>query len=226
MTEKNHQFFTDFLLGRGSVNVIFEPFIPRVNVENLIWRRGQHLWDTPAAYIDTLISLTDRTRADVVFADMRGHDTEWKRELIRCIEAYDIKDGVGFSLICGCEEDITLAERCERICCAAVYGELTSSLPTIRMDGNIEDAIERGDCGYFAESDAEKLLKKYGDDIRILGGLGRDYILSSSPVTIYSYVDEVAKKYPGKWACGSGTAIGGENYLELISLLGAFARIR
>ncbi len=224
---KKYRYFTDFLLGKGSVNVIFEPFIPRDNVENLIWRRGEHLWHTPSSYLDTLASLTDRTRADVVFADIRSFNDEEKAETVRFIEEYSTDDGIGFALICDSGADIALAESCEKICCVAAYGEITSEkLPVIRMDGSVEDAIGRGDSGYFALENAEELLGKYGDRIRILGGLGRDFVLGSSPVTIYSYVEELAKKYPGKWACGSGTSIGGQNYLELISLLGAFARIR
>ena len=224
---KDYRYFTDFLLGKGSVNVIFEPFIPRDNVENLIWRRGDHLWQSPSSYIDTLASLTDRTRADVVFADIRSYNNDEKAEAIEFIEKYQVNDGIGFALVCDSDTDIALAESCKKICCIASYGGITSTkLPVIRMDGRIEDAIDRGDCGYFASENAEELLKTYGDRIRILGGLGRAFVLGSSPVKIYSYVEDLAKKYPGKWACGSGTSINGQNYLELISLLGAFARIR
>ena len=108
-----------------------------------------------------------------------------------------------------------------------LYGDLTSEkLPVIRLDGSIEDAIARGDAGYFAERGYEDLLNEYGGKIRILGGLGVEEIISAQPVEIYNKVEEIFRRYPGQWACGSGGVLGEGNYLELISLLGAFGRVR
>ena len=224
---QNKRYFLEFLSGRGSVNVIFEPFVSRTHTETLIWRRGAHLWETPAAYVDTLFSLSPRTRADVVFCDMRAFPVSQKEELLRAIGQYPHAGDVGFGVICGNGEDLSLAEGIPSVVAAAVYGDAVSErLPIIRMDGMLDDAIARGDAGWHAPDNAEYYLKKADGRIRILGGLGPQLVLSTSPVKIYEEVARLAKAYPGRWACGSGFSVPEDNYLELISVLGAFGRIR
>ncbi len=223
---QDKQCFLDFLTGHGKSNVLFEPFISKLHTETLIWRRGRHLWDTPEAYIDTLVALSERTRADVVFCDMRTYAGAEKERLIHAIEVYPDTNRIGFGVICEQAEDLALAENSQSICIAAVYGEAGSdSIPIIRMDGSLQDAIERGDAGWFAQDNAEIYLRQSNGRIRIFGGLGRKTVLNSSPVEIYAEVERLAKAYPGQWSCGSGFEIPEENYLELISLLGAFGRI-
>jgi len=224
---QDKQYFLDFLNGHGQSNVLFEPFISRIHTETLIWRRGVHLWDTPEAYVDTLVALSQRTRADVVFCDMRNYTYDENKRLIHAIEMYLDADGVGFGVICDQTRDLAIAENSESVCIAAVYGKANSnSLPIIRMDGSLQDAIERGDSGWFTQDNAEEYLRKSNGQIRILGGLGKNTVLKSSPVEIYAEVERLANAYPGQWGCGSGFEIPEENYLELISLLGAFGRIR
>lgn len=224
---QDKQCFLDFLLGNGKSNVLFEPFISQVHTETLIWRRGRHLWDTPEAYVDTLVALSERTRADVVYCDMRTYTDAEKERLLHAIEVYPEINGVGFGIICERAEDLALAENNQSICIAAVYGEArSSSIPIIRMDGSLQDAMERGDSGWFAQDHAEEYLRQSNGKIRILGGLGKNLLLNSSPVEIYAVVERLAMTYPGQWSCGSGFEIPEKNYLELISLLGAFGRIR
>jgi len=224
---QDKQCFLDFLNGCGKSNVLFEPYISRVHTETLIWRRGRHLWETPESYVDTLVALSQRTRADVVFCDMRAYTEDEKVRLIRAMECYPDTDRIGFGVICDHAEDLTLAENSESVCAVAVYGDAKSEhVPIIRMDGCLQDAMERGDCGWFARENAEEYLRQADGRIRILGGLGKNTILNSSPVEIYAEVERLAKNYPGQWSCGSGFEIPEENYLELISLLGAFGRIR
>jgi hypothetical protein len=219
----NGRYFTDFLLGRGTLPVLFEPFLSRTHTETLIWRRGEHLWNTTGAVIDTLISLTDRTRSDVITLDMASlPSTDGIAGIIA--EARKSTE-IGFCLLCRTPEELAAAESCAD--CVGLYGALTTDkLPVIRMDGCVEDAIRFGDCGYFAFSDCETLLERYGDQIRILGGLGVDSVTSAAPVALYDSVGEIFHKYPGKWACGSGGTVGDDAYLALISLLGAFGRVR
>lgn len=219
----NGRYFTDFLEGHGTFPVLFEPFLSKTHSETLIWRRGEHLWATPDAAIDTLLSLTERTRADVIVLDPeRIPFTDALPELILQTKT---ETDVGFCLLCRTEEELKLAQSCAD--CVGLYGSLTcDSLPVIRMDGSIEDAIARSDCGYFAQCGCEELLENYGEKIRILGGLGVDYVSHTSPVEIYDKIEDLYHKYPGQWACGSGGEIGESNYLELISLLGGFGRIR
>lgn len=219
----NGRYFTEFLLGQGTLPVLFEPFLSKTHAETLIWRRGGHLWDTAEHVIDTLISLTDRTRADVIVLDMASLPT--KDGLENAVTAARKTTEIGFCLLCRTQEELAAAENCAD--CVGLYGSLTTNrLPVIRMDGTAEDAISRGDYGFFALSGAEELLEAYGEKIRILGGLGAGYVQSASPVEIYAKVEELYRRYPGKWACGSGGEIGNDHYLELISLLGAFGRVR
>lgn len=219
----NGRYFTEFLMGRGTVPVLFEPYLSKTHAETLIWRRGKHLWASAESVIDTLISLTDRTRADVIVLDPDIMPfTDALPELIRKKRA---KTDVGFCLLCRTEEELAIAENCAD--CVGLYGNLTTDkLPVIRMDGTVSEAVARGDDGYFAESGCESLLEEYGGRIRILGGLGVDEIISAQPVETYNKVEEIFRRHPGQWACGSGGVLGEGNYLELISLLGAFGRVR
>lgn len=224
---QDKRYFLDFLAGKGTANVLFEPFISRMHTETLIWRRGEHLWNTPETYVDTLAALSRRIRADVAFCDMRIYAEDHKEALIRAMENYREADGVGFAVICDNAEDLALAEKSDAVCSAAVYGSTAAKqLPIIRMDGTLTDAIARGDAGWYAQDNAEAFLKEANGQIRILGGLGRAFILNGSPVNIYAEVERLATEYPAQWACGSGFEVPSENYLELISLLGAFGRIR
>lgn len=225
--DRNKKYFLDFLTseGRSSKAVLFEPFISKYHTETLIWRRGRNLWDTQENYVGTLLSLTERTGADMVFADLRGLADGEKVRLGDVVRRKSKETDVGFGLICESRFDINLAEDCGADV-VLIYVEEKSSLPTVRMDGSIEDAILRGDSGYFLREQAEENLEKYGGKIKLLGGLDVDYIENSGPVSIYGRVEDIAKKYPGMWACGSGGCVADSHYLELISLLGAFARIR
>ena len=223
---QNKQYFLNFICGSGTVNVIFEPFIRRAHAETLIWRRSPHLWDTPEHYVDTLVALAPRTRADVVYCDMRIFEGLEKEKLIRAIKNSG-EDKIGFGVICDRAEDLEIAEACHAICSAAVYGNTVSNrLPIIRMNGTLADAITRGDAGWYASNNAEEALNAADGRIRILGGLGRELVLRGSPVKIYEEVERLAAEYPGQWACGSGFEIPDDNYLQLISILGAFGRIR
>ncbi len=223
--DRNKRYFLDFLTSSGKKAVLFEPFISKYHVETLIWRRGRNLWDSQENYVDTLLSLTERTGADMVFADLRGLTEGEKIMLGDVVKRKSQETEVGFGLICDCRFDIDLAED-SRADVVLVYGEEKSSLPTVRMDGSMEDAISRGDSGYFLHERAEEYLEKYGGKIKILGGLGVDWVERSGPVSIYGRAADIAARYPGMWACGSGGCLADSHYLELISLLGAFGRIR
>lgn len=223
---RDKQHFLNFLAGQGTVPVLFEPFFSQKHTETLIWRRGEHLWNTPQNALNTLTFLTERTQADVVFMDIRQATTDKKKEILSAISVISQDNPIGYGVICD-HHDIELCEGVEEICCLCVYGNATSSkYPIIRMDGSIEDAIARGDCGWFCTAHAEEYLHSYGDKIRILGGLGVDTLIDGSPVAIYERIEKIARDYPQKWACGSGGLIPDDHYLELISMLGAFARIR
>lgn len=222
----NKRYFLDFLLGTGDVNVLFEPYIDRENAETIIWRRGEQLWNTPQEYIKTKLSLAERTHSDVLFCDMNRFTGAEKIKYIETLRKFILHGGpLGTCVICHSQEEVD--DVSDIADCVAIYGSAKSSnSPVIRMDGSIEDAISRGDSGWFARDNAEYYLKKYGDRIRILGGIGADFINSASPLKIHSTVERISMKYKGKWACGSGGSVAHNKYLELATLLGAFARIR
>ena len=90
--------------------------------------------------------------------------------------------------------------------------------------GTPEEAMERGDAGWFAENGAEEALERTGGRIRILGGLGTGRL--SLPAPLYARTEAIDARYPGLWAVGSGGVIGDEEYLGLIAMLGAYAQIR
>lgn len=224
--EKNKQYFLDFLSGTATVRAFFEPFMDRAMAETLIWRRGSHLWDTPAAYLDTLASCTDRTRSDMLFADLRVFSGSDKECLVAEISAFRQKDSrTGIGVICDCREDVALSENVAD--CLCLYGDtLSEKVPVIRMDGTPEEAIARGESGWFAPDHALTYLAACGDRIRILGGLGAAELCTLKPVAIYDTVAAIAARYPTQWACGSGGCIDHAHYLEFISMLGAYGRIR
>ncbi len=139
----NKEYFISFLRGKGKKAVIFEPFVSRTHTETLIWRRGDELWDTPEHYIDTIVSLSERTLSDVIFADMRLFDFGGKRRLLEYISHKDFSLR-GFGIITDSSDDIAFAEESGADVIAA-YGDIKSkALPTIRMDGDIENAILLG----------------------------------------------------------------------------------
>ena len=219
----NKEAFLRFLAGKGSAPVLFEPFISRRHTETLIWRRGARLWNTPEHEISTLVSLTECTRADAVFVDLRGRDENGVREMLEVLGSTRAAfPSLCFGVMTDQSEHARLAEASADVLCA--YGSASSSnLPVIRMDGTAADALARGESAWFAPSDAELHLARCGDRIRILGGLGTDSL--GAPAEVYARVEKLASDARGRWAVGSGGEIGDEDYLGLIALLGAYGRV-
>ena len=221
---RDKQVFLDFLRGQGTFPVLFEPYLSRRHTETLVWRRGPQLWDTPAHILDTLLSQTERTRADVLFVDLRPMTPEEKRESAREILAAKEKaPEIGFGVLCADEEDLRAGEASADVLC--LYGDLASDrLPVIRMDGTLSDAIRRRDCAWFAQEDAEEALREADGRIRICGGLGIDRL--NSPAEVYARVERLTAEFGPSWAVGSGGEIPESDYLGLIAMLGAYARVR
>lgn len=222
----NKRYFLDFLLGTGDVHVLFEPYFSRENAEALIWRRGDHLWDSPKEYIKTMLSVAERTQSDVMVCDIGLFGGNNKLLFIEYLRKYMLKGRpVGTCVICHSQDDVDMTS--DIADCLCIYGNAKSKIaPCIRMDGSINDAISRGDSGWFARDNVEHYLETYGDKIRVLGGLGADFIESSSPARIQKTVERLAEKYKGKWATGSGCAVSKDKYLELASMLWAFLKLR
>ena len=224
MIHRNKRYFLDYLEGHGTLPVLFEPFLSRRHTETLIWRRGPQLWDTPAHTVSTLVSQTERTGADFLFYDLRPLFPERKREAGReLLLLREREPELGIGILGESPEDIRTGEEAADMLC--LFGPLSSDrLPVVRMDGGPEEAYRRGDCGWFAPERAEEFLGEWGARLRILGGLGPDRL--SSPAEVYARTERLDGAYRGSWAAGSGGCIGEEEYLGLIAMLGAYARIR
>ena len=224
MITRSGKRFLGFLTGREKIPVLFEPFLSRRHTETLIWRRGPQLWDTPAHECAALIAATERTGSDFVWIDLRNRTPADKRALAN--EAAARKADfpfLGFGFLGDSPEDARLAE--EAGDAAALWGDVTSDkLPVIRMDGMLRDAARRGDAGWFAPFGAEEALAEAEGRIRVLGGLGTDRL--SLPAPLYARIEALDAAFRGQWAVGSGGVVAEEDYLGLIAMLGAYARIR
>lgn len=204
---------------------LFEPFIHTRTAEQLLWRRGEHMWNTPEMYIDTLFHLNELTCSDVVVADTRlfgGELDIFYRTIVRYAT-----DCIRFAVLCNNQEAADLADRCGGVCAVGVYGNVRSNKPMVMMDQTPDDAV-RGDCaGWFAPNDAERYWDEYSDRIAILGGLGADCIAATGPVSIHKRCEKLYTQTDNRrFALGSGGCISDGHYLELISMLGIYKRYR
>lgn len=204
-----------FLAGKCDT-ALFEPFISGIHTETLIWRRGIRLWDTAEHYIDTLESLEERTKSGTIFPDAILYNSEELENAIICRRRKELS----VCMICRNANDIAMAEKCADA--AAVFGDICSVLPTVRMDGSPEEAVKRGDCAWMCRCNPEYYLEQYGDRIKIAGGI----IIKpdSSPAQIYEQIEKLTSKYKGTWAVGSDGNIAENSYLGLIAMLGAYLR--
>lgn len=204
---------------------LFEPFIhPRI-AEQLIWRRGEHLWDTPETYIETLISLGECTGADVIVADARLFADDMEK--LCKVMVKRATDTLRFVCLCGTPESVKAADRCGGVCAVGVYGKVKSKKPMIRMDGTLCDALKEGAAGWYAPKDGEKYWEESGEYIAILGGLGAEYVSSTGPASIHRRCEELYRMTDNRrYAIGSGGCIAEGHYLELISLLGIYKRYK
>ncbi|MCQ2431566.1 MAG: hypothetical protein MJ175_03060 [Clostridia bacterium] len=202
---------------------LFEPFICDPLTEQLIWRRGEQLWDTPEHYADTMVSLRERTQADIVILDARRFCVSTLDRMLAAAEEL-MPEGVRAVVLCGKQEAVRIAESSPAVCAVGGYdGCRPRNLPFIRMDRCAEDAYSEGAAGCFISSDAETLLPAWQGKIALLGGLGDRMIEESSPVAIHKRIAELSSA-PG-YAVGTGGSISPAGYLSLISLLGGVIRL-
>lgn len=224
--------FLDALAGKPGDPVLFEPFVPVYLTEQLIWRRGEHLWDTVSTYLDTLFSLRERTYADVVIADMRRFGDAQAVEMADGMAELATEE-IRFVALCGSPVQMQAASASSGVCAAGLYGwedwlgNEEISLPAIAMDGACDAAVGRGFAGWFCPADGEAYWDTYHDRISILGGLGVEWLRTGQPVEIHDRCEELFRKTQNAgYLTGSGGEVTKEDYLSLISLLGIYRKYR
>ncbi len=240
----NYERFLQAIRGIQGPPVLFEPFVPVYLAEQLIWRRGKHLWETVSTYLDTLFSLRERTYADVVIADMRTFGDELAPEMGQRMAEVATAE-IRFVALCDSPVQLACARSSAGICGAGLYGwerwvhtynkeenlSAGTYFPLIAMDGDCEAAVKAGFDGWFCPANGEDMWQKYYRDadekIAILGGLGVDWLKNGQPVEIHNRCEEIFRMTGGEgYLIGSGGAVSETDYLSLISLLGVYRRWR
>ncbi len=230
MSKPNYHHFLSVLANREPHDrpALFAPFIADSLCEQLIWRRSKQLWDTPAHYTDTMISLRERTRADVIILDARRFSPDRFPEMRAYAEEHT-PEGSAFVILCNTRTIQTMAEQSPAVCAIGGYGDECSPLKKtfIRMDKTPDFAVTESAAAYFAPADAAALYDAYHDRIAIAGGLGADFCHDSEPLAIHRAVTALLNQTKNcGYLLGSGGEIPADAYLSLISLLGIYGRFR
>lgn len=223
--------FLQALRGESGDPVLFEPFVPVYLTEQLIWRRGAHLWNTIPTYLDTLLSLRERTYADIVIADMRGFGDELAEDMATEMATL-ATDSIRLVALCGTPRQLDAALSSSGVCAVGLYGwqdwlDAPVTLPMIAMGGDCADAVAHGFAGWFCPHGAEEMWDKWHDHIAIAGGLGCDWLRQGQPVEIHKRCEALFQRTQNsRYLVGSGGETTKEDYLSLISLLGIYRKYR
>lgn len=209
----------------GARSTLFEPFIHPRLAEQLIWRRGSQLWDTPAHYVDTMVSLRERTQADVIILDAREYCMRSLFELLAAAETLTPPTS-GCVVLCRSQEQVCECAHSPAVCAIGGYEDTRPyCLPFIRMDKTVTHAVMEGAHGWFAPSDAEAYYAQYGKSLSICGGLGADTVSAMEPLAIHRRVQTFIDTTQNcGYLIGSGGEIAEAAYLSLISMLGIYIR--
>ncbi|MBE6658276.1 MAG: hypothetical protein E7604_07515 [Ruminococcaceae bacterium] len=204
---------------------LFEPFIHKELAEQLIWRRGPQLWDTPAHYVDTMVSLRERTQADVVILDARSYCMRSLFEMLYAAETLTPSTSACV-VLCRTQDQVAECMHSPVVCAIGGYEDTHPYImPFIRMDKTAEDALSEGADGWFAPSDAETHFAQYGAALSICGGLGADTVTAMEPLAIHRRAQALFDvTHSQGYLIGSGGVIAESAYLSLISLLGIYIR--
>lgn len=209
----------------GARPTLFEPFIHKSLAEQLIWRRGPQLWDTPAHYVDTMVSLRERTQADVVILDARPYCMRSLFEMLYAAETLTPKTSACV-VLCRTQEQVAECVHSPVVCAIGGYEDTHPYVtPFIRMDKTAEYALSEGADGWFAPSDAEACYEIFGTSLSVCGGLGADAVAAMEPLAIHRRAQALfdTTKSQG-YLIGSGGEIPDSAYLSLISMLGIYIR--
>jgi len=229
MNKASDNFLRAVVKREGGGAVLFEPYICDFLAEQLIWRRGEHLWNDPVRYTETQLYLRDITKAEVVCLDLMRFDSDDRRRMIEYAASLNESD---FVLLSDSDKEIELCDGIDSIAAVGGFGSTSPhKKPFIRMDKTPEDAVCEGAVGCYITSSADEMYGKYGTRISLLGGIGVDFIETNQPLSIYRRCEELTELTSNAgYVLGSGAlgnnVIRKEHYLELISFLGAYRRYR
>ena len=218
-------FLTALRRESGARPTLFEPFIHRALAEQLIWRRGPQLWDTPAHYVDTMVSLRERTQADIIILDAREYCMRSLFEMLYAAETLT-PEASGCVVLCRTQEQVAEAAHSPAVCAIGGYEDTRPyCLPFIRMDKTVTDAVMEGAHGWFAPDHAESYYAQYGTSLAICGGLGAADLADMEPLAIHRRVQALTDQTQNRgYLIGSGGEIAEAAYLSLISMLGIYIR--
>ena len=203
---------------------LFEPYSTRAIAEQLLWRGGDHLWDTASARTHTLILLHEYMRADTVVVPANADEIA---DVLACADA--LPDGMRFTVIAEDDAALEAADASDAVCALASARRIPAQRfkkPLIRMAESLSDidsAIADGCAGVHLPDNIEAAIDAFGGQISLLGGLGADCINLGQPVDIHRRVRALQEKTHGSgWALGSGITSGEAAYLGFISMLGMY----
>ena len=232
----NYKHFINILTGKTSADgkntpALFEPLVNQSICEQLIWRKGENLWDTPEHYFDTMYSLRERTKSDVIALDMRRFTAAENQQLLECVtSSLTGNNEIRAVMLCDTDEQIVAAETCEFVCAVGGFGDVrrSKSLPFIRMDGDVTAAIAEGADGYYCtSSDAETVYANHGGNITIIGGLGLNWLNGSSPMDVHARCEALYTLTGNRRFIVASGGLGEEtDFLNFISLLSIYIRHR
>jgi len=231
----DYKHFINILAGANSdkknVPALFEPLINKAICEQLIWRKGDNLWDTPQHYLDTMFSLRERTKSDVITLDMRKFSADENQILTDHIaSALSENDEIRAVMLCNSNEQVSIAKTSKYVCAIGGFGDVAkpTSHPFIRMDGSIANAIAENADGYYCtSSDAETTYANYSNKITIIGGLGLDWLNGSSPMEVHARLESLyALTGNRRYIVASGGFGEETDFLNFISLLSIYIRHR
>ncbi len=206
---------------------LFAPFICDTLCEQLIWRRGTQLWDTPAHYVDTMVSLRERTQADIVILDARRFCVSSIQALLYTAEAC-CPDGARYVILCDKPDVQRHAEASPAVCAIGGYeNTFPRTKSFIRMDKTPEYAVSEHAAGWFAPDHAREYYDAYHPSLCILGGMDGVWCAAAEPLAIHRAAIALMEHTKNcGWMLGSGGEIPENAYLSLISGLGIYTRYR
>lgn len=220
--------------------VVFEPFMPKAFIEQIVWRTGEHVWDTPYATTATLIACNKHIKLDTTFIDARNYSTS-DMDAVLSAASELLPISMRLVVFCNSEDILVQAQSNDLVCaislCDSSYAHLLNK-PAIYMHdisiSTLENAIKSAIYNDFNAIHIptnigqdipciQNLYDIYSDHIAILGGVGIDFFNNNKPLPIYNKCKSLFAHTKNKgYAIGTGNSGETISYLGLISMFGVY----